>query len=266
MASRTQILMSSQAYYDEVKDLAQNGEVGKWSCGKKTKDGNLLFFHIMKPQTKIVASAVASGDAFPTPDQPWPYMVRVKNVKMLKRPISLRTLQEIPAWGWPMHPRRHTYLKEPIANALLNVAKLKIEPVSEPPPKSNDAGSGFGTPEQRRVIEQAARKEFKKHFKDRGYTLVSRESEKIGYDFDARRKTQELHIEVKGISGPVTKFIITAKEAECARADGNFRLAAGTEATTKNRKVHVFTGKGFLKKFGLKPISYFAEVKHSLLA
>ncbi len=268
MARRIQVVMGgSQESYEALEKCGKENKTDWWSCLKDTKNGDLLFFYFKDPKRAIVASATASGDAEPGGRKGHNYIVWFKNVNFFEKAITLQSLRkEIPEWGWLKRTRKETHIKESIANKLLKLANLERHTIPELPPKINVSGSGFGTPKQRLVIEQAARKEFKKYFKGKGYTLVSRESEKVGYDFDARRKTQELHVEVKGISGPVTRFIITAKEAECARADGNFRLAAVTEATTKNRKVHVFTGKGFLKKCGLKPISYFAEVKHSLLA
>jgi hypothetical protein len=266
MASSAQIVVGSHVDYESLKKLDKTKKTDTWSCGKHTKDGNLLFFYLMKPQREIVASATASGDAFPTPWEDWPYMVEFENVKIMKRPITLDTLKGISDWGWPKHPRRHTYLDEPIANELIKLANLKRKPIPELPPKINIAGAGFGPPEQNRIVEKAACKAVRKHFKEQGFKIVSREKENLGYDFDASRNQEELHVEVKGISGAVAKFIITANELKLARTDLQFRVAAVTEALATNPKIHFFTGKEFFNQFVLTPTAYFAGLKSSLSA
>jgi hypothetical protein len=266
MHSRAQIVVGKHVEYEHLKELAKTKETDRWSCGKDTKDGNLLFFYLMKPQREIVASATASGDAIPTPEEDWPYMVEFKNVKIIKKPITLDTLKGIPDWGWPKQPRRHTYLDDPIANELMKLANLKRKPIPELPPRINVVRAGFGSPEQNRLVERAACKAVRLHFEKAGYDFDSREKENLGYDFDARRKGEELHVEVKGTSGLLLKFVITANEVKCAHNDSKFRLAAVTEATTTCREIHIFTGKEFLKKFELKPSAYFAEVKQNLSA
>jgi hypothetical protein len=155
-------------------------------------------------------------------------------------------------------------LDEPKASKLLKLANRKGKQTAEPTVRISAVGAGFGTPEQNRIVEKAACKAIQGHFESKGYKLVSREIEKVGYDFDARRNGEELHIEVKGVSGSVRKFIITPKEIKCARTDSKFRLAVVTEATASTRKIKIFKQKEFLKFFELKALAYSAEDKSGL--
>ena len=127
-------------------------------------------------------------------------------------------------------------------------------------------GAGFGSAERNRVVEQAACKLLKKYFNRLGYEVVSREKENLGYDFDVTKNGETIHVEVKGVSGSMLKFPITANEIACARTDSKFRLAVVVEATTPKRKIYIFTRKEFLSGFGLTPLAYFAEAKKSLHA
>src|SRR5208282_2300813 len=104
-------------------------------------------------------------------------------------------------------------------------------------------------------------KAVKRYFERQGYKVVSCERQNLGYDFNVSRNGEMLHVEVKGVSGLVSKFIITAGEVKCARTDSKFRLVVVTEATVPKRKIELFTPKEFLKFFKLKTIAYFAEDK-----
>ena len=253
--------------YDELKDLAVSKGESRWSCLKDTEDGDLLFFYFTKPKSAIVATGIASGNKERGGADEWAYMVGIKNIEMLQPPISLEKLRIcFPKWGWAKSPRYDTYVSDPMVSKLQKLARCKGQPNAGARVQMNNAGGGFGTPEQNRIVEQAACKAVQRHFRNQGYELVSREKENLGYDFDVRRKSEELHIEVKGISGSLLKFMITTNEIKCARTDSKFQLAAVTEATTVRRHIQFFTGKEFLNKFGLKPAAYFAEVKRNLSA
>lgn len=263
MAINAQILMGSN---ESDYDWLQKNKTGSWSCLKETKKGDLLFFYFTKPHCAIVASAIASDDA--GPDKKWRYRVGIKNIEMLLPGITLdEMLGKIPEWNWAKSPRHNTYLKESIAKKLLKLAHRKGQQAVAPTIRITATGAGFGsTPEEIRIVERAACEAVKLHFEKIGYEIVSRESEKLGYDFDACRNGEELHIEVKGVSSSILKFLITANEVACAKTDSKFRLAVVTEAKTKKRKVHIFSRKDFLKNFMLTPLAYFAEAKKRLHA
>lgn len=255
MARKTQIVMGGEENYE----LLQKKEASWWSCGKETKEGELLLIYLIKPISAIVAMATTSSGA--KPRKAWRFGADIKNIKIIEPPITLSEIrQQIPEWRWAKSARRATYLNETkVINKLLKLANLKRR--KSPEKIISSAGAGFGTPEQNRVVEKAACKAVRHDFENRGYKFESREKENLGYDFDANRNGEKLHVEVKGISGAVAKFIITANELKLARTDLQFRVAAVTEALTAHPKIHHFTGRGFLKKFGLIPLAYFAEMK-----
>ncbi len=146
---------------------------------------------------------------------------------------------------------------------LLTRGNLKIK---TPPVAVKVSGGGFGSAERNRLVEQAACKAVRKRYEQRKYEVVSREKENLGYDFDATRNSEKLHLEVKGVSGSLLKFPITANEVARARSDSKFQLVVVTETTLSTRKIHIYSRKEFLKLFDLKPFAYFAEVKRSLPA
>jgi hypothetical protein len=172
-----------------------------------------------------------------------------------------------PKWGWLKRTRNLTYLDEPKANQLLHLGTRRVKQIAETPVKVYFAGAGFGgTPEQNSVVEKAACKAVRAHFEKKGYEIISREKEKIGCDFDASRKGEGLHIEVKGISGSILRFPMTANEIDCARSDMKFCLAVVTEAKSPQKEVRVISRQNFLKHFHIKPLAFFAEAKSSLFA
>ena len=250
---------------EENYDFLQKEKSGSWSCGKKTKKEDLLLIYLIKPVSAIVATAIASSDA--KPHKKWRFIANIKNIKIIKPPVTLAEMrQRIPESNWVKNPRSPIYyVPKDIVSRL--PAKLKRKLIPELSDKIiSSAGAGFGTPEQNRAVEKAACKAVRLYYLQKGFKVVSREKENLGYDFDVNRDTKKLHVEVKGISGSITKFIITAKEANRANADSKFRLAAVTEAMTELRRTHIFTGKEFLKKFELISLAYYAEVKQNLSA
>lgn len=257
--------MGSQESYEGLKKAAQEKETDWWSCGKRARKNDLLFFYIKKPKSEIVALATASDDA--KPNEVWRYGVDIENVELIDPPISLEKLREVfPKWGWLKQTRNLTYLDEPKAKKLLHLAHRKRKPTAEPAARLTVAGAGFGTTEQNRIIEQAACKAVRLHFEKKGYQVVSREEENLGYDFDVRRKGEELHVEVKGLSGSHLKFPITANEVACARSDSKFQLVVVTQTNSRQERIHEFPRKEFLSHFELKPLAFFAEAKSSLSA
>ncbi|MDP9418657.1 MAG: DUF3883 domain-containing protein [Actinomycetota bacterium] len=90
-----------------------------------------------------------------------------------------------------------------------------------------------------------------------GWTVTSREAEKIGYDLDARRGRRELHLEVKGAAGPEPRFFLTANEYACARDDPAFVLCLVTSATRpKDQKLYRWTGVELIEEGTFHPASF----------
>jgi hypothetical protein len=60
------------------------------------------------------------------------------------------------------------------------------------------------------------------------------------------------------------QFPITKNEVDCAQVDSQFELAVVTMARTRQKNIHFFNQKRFLKGFKLKPLTYMAQVKEGL--
>ncbi len=265
MAEKTQVVVGGPGSTEWLRDVVKKDLAISWSCGKCTKGNEFIFIYAMKPDCAIVATATASSGA--KPDKKWHYVADLKNVKLLERPITrTEMLTEIPSWGWPRQPRRATYPEKAVIKKLAKLARRRGKHTSDSTVSISSAGAGFGTAEENRKVEQAACKAVKSFFEKRGFELFSREKEKIGYDFDVRRKAEELHVEVKGISGSGLRFPISANEVARARSDSKFQIAVVTETNSRRKRVKVFSRKVFLEHFDLKPLAFFAEAKSSLFA
>jgi hypothetical protein len=127
--------------------------------------------------------------------------------------------------------------------------------------KARFQGGGFGDSRTNRLVEKAAIKCVKRHLRKNDYRVRSRERERIGYDLDAIRADETLHIEVKGISGHIVEFLITSGEVAKARNDPSFRLFAVTHALSKNPVLHHYPGQQLLAAFDLEPTAFRAILK-----
>ena len=233
-----------------------------WGCGKNIEKGNKLFIYFRQPHKEIRFVGTAMQKA--KPSSRGGYCTKIK-IRKLRAPIAFGEMQEMfPKWKWLNYPRQQPYLNGEnarIARALWKRAELKLDTA---PVLVKVSGAGFGNPEQNRIVEQAACKAVRLYYEKRGYEIISREKENLGYDFDVRRAGEELHVEVKGISGSDLRFPITANEIARARSDSKFRLTVVTKAVSGQRQIHAFSRKDFLKHFDFKPFAFFAEAKSSL--
>lgn len=119
-------------------------------------------------------------------------------------------------------------------------------------------GAGFGDLKTNKLVEQAAVRKVKGLVKRKGYSIVSKERDKKGYDLEAKKGRSVLHIEVKGVSGTKLCFPTTKQEVERAGKDPAFRLMVVTEARTKRAKLHDFKGVKLKQLFQLTPLSFMA--------
>jgi len=238
-----------------LKRAARRKGTALWACGKHTQAGDILLIYFQRPDSAILAMATAFNDA--RSGSSWRYVTELEDVKLLSAPIGFSELRKMfPRWPWLKQPRSNLYLDKQKADALLKRVALKLK---APPLSVNGSGGGFGTPEQNRMVERAACRMAKAHFRKRGYRVVSREKENLGYDFDVTRSEKTLHVEVKGVSGTKLGFPITCNEVNCARSDNLFHLAAVTEARSKKPLIHIFSAKQFLKRFKLTELAYYAN-------
>ena len=123
------------------------------------------------------------------------------------------------------------------------------------------SGGGFGDPEQNRIVEAAAMCHANAYYCSRGWTTQDVSAEKIGYDITCRRNGEVAYVEVKGVSGPLERFIITANEFKAAESNPDFQLCVVCSATSKNPVISVYTAVEFLHNFLLAPLQYMATRK-----
>lgn len=112
-----------------------------------------------------------------------------------------------------------------------------------------------------KLVETAAINYVRSVYEAAGWSIRSVEADKIGYDLVAQRGSRERHLEVKGISGPIPRFILTANEHRSAGEDSRFRLCAVTSATiASKRKLHEWTGAELLRGARVAVVSYVVEM------
>lgn len=90
------------------------------------------------------------------------------------------------------------------------------------------SGAGFGDAETNRLVEVAAMGAAIAHYHDWEPYDVS--SSRCGWDITFRRGGNELHVEVKGVSGQRAKVLLTRNEVAVARADQQWSLLVVTRA------------------------------------
>jgi hypothetical protein len=263
--SRVQILISNAGYGLRLLEKMHRSERAVyWSAPKLTQPGDTILFYVEEPVSAIVAVGKAMSGTRPTSSK-W-HEAKIGAIRKLEPPIGLKKFRQMfPDWAWLKHVNMFAYVSPGRAKALLKKCR-QIEAARQTNGTTRRVGAGFGNAETNRLVEQAACGTVRERFEKRGYKVISREKENLGYDFDVTRNGEAIHVEVKGVSGSILKFPITANEIACARTDSKFRLAIVTEARTPRKKVHIFGRRDFLKGFGLTPLAYFAEAKENLRA
>ena len=158
-------------------------------------------------------------------------------------------------WKGKMHPSLVEALKQIgwCGNAGSDLPEHLLSP----------AGGGFGDPEQNARVERGAVDAVTKHYQSHGWRVASKEEEKnLGYDLLCRRRSDEHHVEVKGVRGTLRSVVMTKSEKKRAEHDRAFRLIAVTNALdAKTRRLQEFTGPEFLRQFHLAPIAFVAALR-----
>jgi len=169
----------------------------------------------------------------------------VLNANMLKVEDTLPGHQSLP--GKPEFHEKTVYVAE-------NVEELKSE-------ENLEGGAGFGTFDRNKEVEEKAIKEVSKCFRKKGWNVESVERLNLGYDLICRKDNEELHVEVKGISGNEPTFIITNNELKTAKTDPMFVICIVTKALSEKPEIHCMKSVGLLKKYDFIPIEYKAVPK-----
>jgi hypothetical protein len=255
---------------EDITDLDRVSKSGRRLknriCAKTVCRGDRLLIYIWRPEHKIAATAVADCDAW-YDDESGRYLTTLRDVHWLENPITLEEMREgLPNWRWTVNCASRCRVPTKVAESLWKLSKrptaLPIKREKKQPSKSSSRkGAGFGRAESNRIVEQAAVNLVTEDFVRQGYTVTSRESENVGYDLDVSNDTDELHVEVKGVSGELPEFIITTNEVKQSKSDRAFHLRVVTSATSDNPEIHCFTGRQLKSLFELQPITYRAKRK-----
>jgi hypothetical protein len=121
-------------------------------------------------------------------------------------------------------------------------------------------GAGFGNPELNKKVETVAILKVTKEYEETGWSVKSVEADKCGYDLLCTKDLLKEHVEVKGISGGIASFIITAGEVKQARNNPNFRICIVTSALKKNPQLTCYSGQEFIEQFSLSPLAFKASL------
>lgn len=253
--------------YAYLTDLAENGGTTNWASLKEARAGDRVLFYTVQERRAFMASGWIHRSAKPTGDSDdYAYRSVIGSVRLLTQPVPRSVIrQKFSSWGWPRYTRNITTVPERIADLLWSLVHQIGETAPAPTPPANSGasspkrGAGFGKPDSNGLVEAAAIAAAKRHLKGKGYRVRSREREKIGYDLDATKGTQKLHVEVKGVSGDGCSFIITQNEVATARIDPLFRLLVVSSARSRRPVISEFKGTELDLQFGLTPISFFAS-------
>jgi hypothetical protein len=246
----------SNGDYSRLKRLAESGSTTTWSSLKSVRPGERVLIYCQSPHSAIVATAETATAS--KPGKRRPFETTIRSVTMIEKPISRAEIaKHFPEWPWAKATRGKVRPPKDIAEWLWNRAGIvppdpEVEVVFR-------AGAGFGDPVNNRKIEVAAVKFATAQLEAEGYKVRSCEPEKIGYDLEATKRGSVLHVEVKGVSGSVVQFPITANEVRCGESDSAFRLFIVTGATTKSPTLHRFIWKEAVEGFTMKPIAFMAK-------
>lgn len=93
-------------------------------------------------------------------------------------------------------------------------------------------GAGFGDPITNAKVEKVAMDLVASTYVELGWTPHDVSARKVGWDITMRRGSDELHMEVKGVSGSKPTVLLTPNEHSTAETDPLWRLAVVTQALT----------------------------------
>jgi len=116
-------------------------------------------------------------------------------------------------------------------------------------------GAGFGSLEQNLWVEAAAVAEVTRYLRAARWSVKDVSARNVGYDLLCTRAGDELHVEVKGVSGQRAQFLMTAHERRHWERDPEFALGLVRGALTTPR-LSLFRGSASLANFRVTPLAY----------
>lgn len=94
-------------------------------------------------------------------------------------------------------------------------------------------GAGFGRSDDNAIVEQAAMDVVTAHYEAFGYRVEDVSAQRMGWDISCWRDHRlERRVEVKGVTGPEPRVLLTKGELESASRDNGWELAVVTQART----------------------------------
>lgn len=97
-------------------------------------------------------------------------------------------------------------------------------------PKIVVRGGGFADARVRAEIEIAAIQAVTNSYEEKGYLVIDRQKENVGYDLEALKGKTKLKLEVKGTDSDQPRFFISRNEMKCSKTDAAWRLVVVTQA------------------------------------
>lgn len=146
--------------------------------------------------------------------------------------LSLRPLRTA---AYDLLEERGLIVKGPGNNVPIHVAppeKRGVAPEVTEVISVTPTGAGYGDPVTNAMVERVAMDAVVSAYLDQDWTAEDVSAQKVGWDITVRRTGEELHIEVKGVSGSKPTVLLTRNEYATAEADSLWRLAVVTQALT----------------------------------
>jgi hypothetical protein len=183
----------------------------------------------------------------------------LKKCKLLLRdfPVSAQLIRRWVAPRAAVVSLKHV---EPELKKLLPWKSGYAKPRTSAVGQRSGGGGGFGDPAKNRKVEEAAVRIVTSDFRRLGWEVESVEKQRIGFDLLCVKGGQTRKVEVKGVSGNMPSFILTAGELRAA-ADENFALHVVLNALSKAPVVKKWSGKQMKKDFAFTPIQLQAVLK-----
>lgn len=111
------------------------------------------------------------------------------------------------------------------------IARGQVEPLDLRTIQVSESSAGFGDATTTRLVEAAAMEAAVAHYA--GWQSDDVSSKKCGWDITFQRGSEELHVEVKGVSGQRAKVLLTRNEVAVARSDPMWSLLVVTRALVR---------------------------------
>lgn len=146
--------------------------------------------------------------------------------------LSIRPLRTA---AYDLLEERGLIVKGPGNNVPIHVAPPNLRKGQDPGTELitvTASGAGYGDPVTNARVEKAAMDLVAATYEQHGWVPEDVSAGKVGWDITVRRAAEELHLEVKGVSGSKPTVLLTHNEHTRAGTDPAWRLAVVTQALT----------------------------------